>query len=99
LCLVQIAGQRVTYLIDSLDVPDLTPLASLLCNPSTTKIIHCAEFEREVLGRHGLEIVSVVDTREVSRRVRGDLAEEGHSLRAVCARELLVEIDKSEQAG
>jgi ATP-dependent Lhr-like helicase len=99
LCLVQIAGQHVTYLIDTLDVPDLAPLASLLSSQGTTKVIHCAEFEREVLGRHGLGIEPVVDTWEVSRRVRGDRVEDGHSLRAVCAREIQVEIDKAEQAG
>jgi ATP-dependent Lhr-like helicase len=99
LCLVQIAAQRATYLIDTLDVPELAPLASLLSSQSTTKIIHCADFEREVLGRYGLAIEPVIDTRDVSRDVRGHSVDGGHTLRALCARELLVELDKSEQTG
>lgn len=99
LCLLQIAGQHATYLIDALDVPELAPLAPLLSSQSTTKVIHCADFEREVLGRHGLAIEPVIDTREVSRRVRGDAFDGDHSLRAVCARELKVALDKTEQTG
>jgi ATP-dependent Lhr-like helicase len=99
LCLIQIAGQRVTYLIDSLDVSDLSVMAPLLSSRGTTKVIHCADFEREVLGRHGLVIEPVVDTREVSRCARGDAADGGHSLQAVCARELRVSLDKTEQTG
>ncbi len=97
LCLVQIAGERATYLIDALDVPDLAPLALLLSTHGTTKVIHCVDFEREVLGRHGLAIEPVIDTREVSRRVRGHAVDGGHSLRDVCARELKVGLDKTEQ--
>jgi ribonuclease D len=98
LCLVQIAG-RVTYLIDTLEVPDLSVLAPLLSSQATTKIIHYAPFEREVLGLHGLHIEPVIDTREVSCRLRGDAVQGGHSLKAVCARELQGDLDKSEQAG
>ena len=74
-------------------------LAPLLSSQGTTKIIHYAPFERKIFARHGLEIEPVIDTREVSLRLRGDAVNGGHSLRAVCARELQVELDKSEQAG
>jgi ATP-dependent helicase Lhr and Lhr-like helicase len=97
LCLVQIAARQSTYLIDALDVPDLTPLAPLLSNTCIMKVIHNASFERQVLGRHGLAIEPVVDTRDLSRRFHGREAEEGHSLRAVCARELRMGLDKKEQ--
>lgn len=99
LCLIQIAGQRATYMIDALEVPDLAPLAPLLSSHGTTKVIHYAAFERQILGRHGLAIEPVVDTREVSRRVRGDAVDGGHSLRALCARELQADLDKAEQTG
>jgi ATP-dependent helicase Lhr and Lhr-like helicase len=62
-------------------------------------LIHYAEFECEVLGRHGLAINRIVDTRALSRRARGEDASGGHSLRALCARELNVDLDKTEQAG
>lgn len=97
LCLVQIAGRSATYLIDALEVPDLAPLGALLGSTSTIKVIHNASFERSVLGRHGLSIEAVVDTRDVSRGTRS--AVRGHGLRDVCARELGVGLDKREQTG
>jgi ribonuclease D len=63
------------------------------------KVIQHASFEREVLGRYGLAIEPVIDTRDVSRRVRGDGVDGGHSSRAICEREFQREIDKAEQAG
>jgi ATP-dependent helicase Lhr and Lhr-like helicase len=63
----------------------------------TTKLVHNASFEREVLGRHGLALDGVVDTRDLSRQRHGAAA--GHSLREVCARELGLRLDKREQTG
>ena len=97
LCLIQIAGREATYLIDALELPDLEPLGQLLASGETTKLIHYAPFEREVLGRQGFALDGVVDTREVSIRLRRTAS--GHSLREVCARELGVELDKREQTG
>ncbi len=74
-----------------------SPLGQLLANGETTKLIHHAPFEREVLGRQGLVLDGVVDTREASIRLRR--AASGHSLREVCARELGLELDKREQTG
>src|SRR6185437_8391352 len=82
---------------DTLELPDLEPLGQLLANGETTKLIHCAPFEREVLGRQGFVLDGVVDTREASIRLRRTAS--GHSLREVCARELGVELDKREQTG
>jgi ATP-dependent Lhr-like helicase len=97
LCLIQVAGATTTYLIDALALPDLTPLARLLSAPDTLKLIHNASFERSVLGAHGLEISPVFDTLERSRATRGRSAEGGHSLKAVCARELGIALPKDEQ--
>lgn len=97
LCLIQIAGREATYLIDALELPDLEPLGRLLASAETTKLIHYASFEREVLGRHSFTLDPVLDTREVSSRLRHSAR--GHSLREVCARELGMELDKREQTG
>lgn len=97
LCLIQLAGSRGTYLIDVLEVTDLTPLVPLLASHETSKVIHHAAFERQVLGRHGLVLEEVYDTLEVSRRKRTGNDQGGHSLRAVCARELGCHLDKTEQ--
>jgi ATP-dependent Lhr-like helicase len=99
LCLIQIAGRSATYMIDALEVADLGPLAALLASRATTKIIQNASFGREVLGRQGLTIDPVVDTRDLSRQRHGDRADGGHGLRAICARELKLALDKTEQSG
>ena len=97
LCLIQMAGREATYLIDALEPLDLEPLGELFASTETTKLIHYASFERTVLGRYGFALEPVVDTRDVSRRLRPTA--KGHSLREVCARELGVELDKREQVG
>jgi ATP-dependent Lhr-like helicase len=97
LCIVQIAGAGEVYLFDALELADLEPIAELLANPAVTKVIHNADFERAVLGKHGMEIVNVVDTMLLSREKHGRDAEGGHSLKAVAWRELGIELDKTEQ--
>ncbi len=96
LCLVQVAFEEAVYLFDALELSDLAPLAALLADEGVVKIIHNASFERGVLGRYGIELVNVVDTLERSRAVR-DGADGGHSLKAVCLRELGLVLDKDEQ--
>ena len=97
LCLVQLATEDETFLVDALAVPDLTPLASVLEDPGITKVIHYARFEREMLGQLGLRIEPVLDTVEASRSRHGREADGGHSLAAVCLRELGLRLDKSVQ--
>jgi ATP-dependent Lhr-like helicase len=97
LCLIQIATPDVTYLIDGLAITDLSPLAQILGDPSIHKVIHNATFERTVLARYDLRLDGVVDTLVVSRQRRGKHVEGLHSLRAVCARELGLELDKTDQ--
>lgn len=96
LCLVQIASPARVYLFDALELPNLGALGELLGDPDVVKVIHNAAFEREVLGRYGIVLRNVVDTLERSRVMR-PRAEGGHSLKAVCARELGIELDKAEQ--
>ncbi len=97
LCLVQLASREGIYLCDALELSDLAPLAALMVRDDVVKVIHNAAFERSVLGQHGITIENVVDTLQLSRRVRGRDVPGGHSLKAVCDRELGLEIDKAEQ--
>lgn len=92
MCVVQVACADAVYLFDALELADLAPLGELLANDEITKVIHNASFERSVLGRQGIEVVNVVDTLELRPGADG-----GHSLRAVCERELGLVIDKAEQ--
>lgn len=96
LCLVQVAGREATYLIDVLELPNLDPLGALLSSKQTTKLIHYASFKREVLSCYEFAFESVVDTQDMSCRLRSRA--DGHSLREICARELGAEIDKLAQA-
>ncbi|MBK8261115.1 MAG: ribonuclease D [Nannocystis sp.] len=97
LCLIQLASAQATYLLDALELSDLSPLGDLLGDPEVIKVIHNATFERSVLQRYGVPLTGVVDTLRVSRKLRGSKIDGGHSLKAVCARELAIELDKSEQ--
>ena len=97
LCLIQVAASSGTYLLDALELSDLSPLGDVFGDPAVVKVIHNATFESSVLRRYGLTLGGVVDTLRVSRRLRGTKIDGGHSLKSVCARELGVQLDKSEQ--
>lgn len=97
LCLVQIATRSRTYLIDPFAVGDLSPLERVLNAPLPLKIIHNAHFERRVLAAVGIALQGVIDTLEVSRRLRGMGVLGGHNLAMVCERELGVALDKTAQ--
>jgi len=97
LCLVQISTGNFNAVIDVFEVGDLTPFFLVLEDPEVGVIIHNAPFERGVLGKLGCRITSVFDTLAASRRIRGRRIPGGHSLRAVCRRELGIALDKSYQ--
>lgn len=97
LCLVQLSWSGGVALIDVLEIPSLEPLAELLAEPTIEKVIHNAAFERSVLGRLGITIDPVVDTLALSRAKHGQKVDDGHGLKAVCARELGLVLDKAEQ--
>jgi hypothetical protein len=92
LCLVQIG----TRIIDALLVSDLSALAAIFANRDVIKVIHNAKFERRILAKEGLEIVAVFDTLEASRKNYGRDILGGHSLAAVVARELKLNLSKAE---
>ena len=97
LCVVQLAGPEWVAVIDWLAELSATPLRALLANADVEKVIHHAPFEKRVLGAIGLTIESVFDTHEDSVRRHGRHALGGHSLAAVCDRELGLGIDKTQQ--
>ena len=97
LCLVQLGTPELVVMIDPLAIATLEPLRALLESPSILKVVHNASFERGVFARLGYGLVNVFDTLSASRSVRGRDAPGGHSLGAVCERELGVTLDKREQ--
>lgn len=97
LCLVQLGTPRLVVMVDPLAISTLDPLRPLLESASVVKVIHNASFERGVFARLGYDLVNVFDTLWASRAVRGRDAPGGHSLLAVCERELGFTLDKSVQ--
>ncbi len=97
LCLAQVATGDFNAVIDVFELDDLSPLFLVLEDPEVGVLIHNAPFERRVLGKLGCRITSVFDTLAASRRIRGRRVPGGHSLGAVCRRELGIELDKSYQ--
>jgi len=97
LCLVQLGTAEANYLIDPLAISDLSPLARLMANENVAKVIHNASFEKSVLGKQGMEIITIIDTLKLSRQKHGYKTPGGHSLGAVCDREMGIALDKTEQ--
>jgi hypothetical protein len=91
-----LAAQLDQPVIDARAPIDLEPLARIFESPAIVKVIHNATFERSVLARANIALANMFDTLVASRRIRGRLAE-GHSLAAVCRRELDKVLDKSQQ--
>jgi ATP-dependent Lhr-like helicase len=96
LCLIQIGVADYSAVIDPRASIDLDPLAEILESSAIMKVIHNATFERTVLLRANIRLAHVFDTLTASRRLRGRQAG-GHSLAAVCRRELDKVLDKTPQ--
>lgn len=98
LCTVQFADREVNYVIDALAIRDLSPLREVLENPTVLKIIHNAEFERQMFAPLRMKIEPVFDTLVASRRKpRKTPVNGGHRLDEVCERELGIFLDKKLQ--
>lgn len=98
LCTVQLADSEANYVIDALAIRDLSPLREVLEHPAVLKIIHNAEFERQMFAPLGMKIEAVFDTLLASRRKpRKGPIHGGHRLDEVCERELGIFLDKTLQ--
>jgi ribonuclease D len=69
LCLVQVADARGRgHLIDPLAVRDLSPLAPVLADPRTNKVLHAADNDLAYLKRlYGVTVASLFDTAVAAR--------------------------------
>lgn len=62
-CLVQLSDGDTDYIIDPLEVTDLSPLAPLLADPSIVKVLHGADYDIVCLDRdHDLHFRGLFDT-------------------------------------
>ncbi len=90
-CLIQVATSSEAYLIDPLALADLSPLSSLLANPSIRKVFHGADYDVRSLRRDfSLEINNLFDTMIACQF----LGEKEVGLAAVLKKRFGVELDK-----
>ena len=69
-CLVQFSVPGQNYLVDPLEVEDLSALKVLFADPEVEKVFHAAEYDVMVLRRdYAFEFVNVFDTMIASRIV------------------------------
>jgi ribonuclease D len=68
LCLIQFSTPQTDYLVDSLALKDLSPLASFFTNPQIEKIFHAAEYDLICLKRDsGITVANLFDTMQAAR--------------------------------
>jgi ribonuclease D len=64
LSLVQLSSRESNYLVDPLEVTDLSPLARLLADPQTESVFHDADYDLRILDRDaGLAVRNLFDTQ------------------------------------
>ena len=67
-CLVQVATPRTTWLLDSLALGDLAPLAPVLASRRVLKLLHGADYDIRGLNRDwGLTVANLFDTHVAAR--------------------------------
>lgn len=71
LCLVQIATDSETALIDPLAIGDLTPLCPLLSDSSVVKVLHAGSQDLEILNRICGGVVAPVFDTQVAATIAG----------------------------
>jgi len=63
-CLLQLATRTATYVLDTLAVTDLTPLAELFASPGLEVVFHDADYDLRILHRDfGLRVRGLFDTK------------------------------------
>lgn len=93
-CLLQISTPENDYLIDTLAVKDISPLAGILANPKQEKIFHASEYDVICLKRDfGFEFANLFDTM-IAARILG---EEAIGLASLLKSRLGLELDKKYQ--
>jgi DNA polymerase I-like protein with 3'-5' exonuclease and polymerase domains len=99
--LLQIATPQASFVFDLFRVGAARhpAIVDLLTDPVRIKVLHNAKFDTKMLLHHcGVELRGVFDTLLASRLVEAGRADVSHSLSAVVAKHLEIEIDKSLQA-
>lgn len=93
-CLVQLSTRSADYILDPLRIADMSPLGSLLADPTIEKVFHAAEYDLICMKRdYGFKLVNLFDTMVVARIIGHKLI----GLNRLLAEYFGVEADKSHQ--
>lgn len=93
-CLIQMAANGQTVVIDPLTVKDLSPIKPVLANADVPKVIHGADYDiRSIYRDFGITIANLFDTQLASMYMGWTET----SLEAVVARHFGVELNKKYQ--
>jgi ribonuclease D len=93
-CLVQISTPGNDFLLDTLALDDLSPLAGIFANEKQEKIFHASEYDVICLKRDfGFEFANLFDTM-IAARILG---EDGIGLASLLKSRLGLELDKKYQ--
>jgi len=93
-CLIQISTADHDYLIDTLAIQDLSPLAKLFANPSQEKVFHASEYDIICMKRdYGFEFANLFDTM-IAARILG---EQSVGLASLLNTRLGIELNKKYQ--
>jgi ribonuclease D len=94
ICLVQLSTRTDTFLVDTLAVAQLTPLARVLADPATEIVLHDADYDLRLLRRdHGIAIARLFDTKVAAQF----LGEPAIGLAGLAEKHLGVRLDKRHQ--
>ncbi|CAN5911806.1 bifunctional 3'-5' exonuclease/DNA polymerase [soil metagenome] len=93
--LLQLATPDETFVIDTFEAEDLSPLAEVLAD-GPVKVLHNAKFDYQFLfAEHGIRLQPIFDTMLASQLLDGGEQGASYALNAVAKRYLDEEVDKS----
>ncbi|HEX7089873.1 MAG TPA: ribonuclease D [Longimicrobiales bacterium] len=93
-CVLQLATRTATYVLDTLAVTDLSPLAGLFADPAREVVFHDADYDLRLLSRDfGLAVRGLFDTKIAAEF----LGERAIGLASVAEKYLGVRLEKKHQ--
>ncbi|MGB3634080.1 MAG: bifunctional 3'-5' exonuclease/DNA polymerase [Rubrobacteraceae bacterium] len=95
--LLQLATPEETFVIDTFEATDLSPLVEIL-EDGPVKVFHNAKFDYQFLfAEHGIRVQPIFDTMLAAQLIDGGEQGASYALAAVAERYLDEELDKSAQ--
>ncbi len=94
MALLQLAIEQHCFIVDTLRLNDLSPLAAVIANPEIVILLHGAGADMRVMSERGLNVAHYYDLEAASRSIFG---QHESSLAAMLMRAFNIRLDKSLQ--